>query len=69
MPKDLYEMKLSFYCSLSLTLLSIFTTDAVEIDADNIQPFYSPGDAEKSGCFAPDIMLPDEREAFPELVK
>eukprot|EP00112_Aurelia_sp_Birch-Aquarium-sp1_P011993 Seg2517.4 transcript_id=Seg2517.4/GoldUCD/mRNA.D3Y31 product="Lysine-specific histone demethylase 1B" protein_id=Seg2517.4/GoldUCD/D3Y31 len=34
-----------------------------------IKPFYTPDDAQKAGCYSPDVMLPEERAAFPALVK
>ncbi|XP_065063075.1 lysine-specific histone demethylase 2-like [Rhopilema esculentum] len=40
-----------------------------ERDKDFIQPFHAPDDTEKAGCYSPDIMLPEEKDAFPYLLK
>eukprot|EP00794_Sanderia_malayensis_P012038 gene12038-13280_t len=50
--------------SISLEMPNGYT----DTPKDFIQPFYHPSDAPRAGCYNPDIMLQDEREAFPDLV-
>ena len=51
------------------TLGSLLTDIGNERDKDFIQPFHAPDDTEKAGCYSPDIMLTEEKDAFPYLLK